>query len=141
MKKSFYLLIVTGLIISTLSCGKYDDGPFFSLRTKKGRLDNHWTISVVYNNYQDVTNFYPEDYGYIFDKNGIFKKISNALEDRGTWEFNSDKTEILLSYDDSAKSDAYEILRLTNKHLWWKRVIVSGGQVDIYEEHFEVKKK
>lgn len=140
MKKSFYLLIVAGLLLSILSCGKYDEGPFFSMRTKKARLDGHWNIVLVYNNNVDVTRFYPDDYGYVFDKNGSFRHIENGNDHLGTWEFNSDKSEILITFENSSKSDAFTVLKLTNKHMWWKRTVVMGDQIDIIEQHFEVKK-
>jgi hypothetical protein len=136
MRKPIFALILTGLLFSTMGCMKYDEGPLVSLRTKKGRLDGKWTVSLIYNNHEDVTKFYPADYGYEFDKNGTFKKIFNQVEVMGTWEFNDDKSSILLTMTNSPDADVYEILRLTNKHLWWRRVV--GG--DELEEHFEVKK-
>ncbi len=135
MKRTLYLWIVAGFILSTFSC-TYDEGPWISLRTKASRLDGHWTVVEVINNGENTTSFYPEDYGYKFDKNGSFKKVYNAVETPGTWEFSDDKTEAFLTYTNSPDADAYYILRLTNKQLWWKRTV----DTDVIEEHFEVKK-
>ncbi len=139
MKKPLLFLIMTMMAVSFFSCGKYEDGPAVSLLTKKQRLDGEWSLVLVLNNGVDVTTFYPTDHGYIFDKNGSYKKISNGVETTGTWEFNSDKTEILVTAENSPDADAYEVLRLKNKHFWWKRTIVSGSQTDVIEEHYEAK--
>jgi hypothetical protein len=43
MKKSYLIIIA---VVSTLlsSCGKYDDGPFFSIRSKNSRLEGKWKL-------------------------------------------------------------------------------------------------
>lgn len=140
MKKHLLVLILSGLMLSFFSCKKYDEGPALSLLSKKQRLDGIWSLVQVINNGVDVTSLYPEDHSYVIDKNGSFKKISNGVETTGTWEFNSDKTEILLTIDNSPDADVHKVLRLTNKHLWWKRTLQLGAQTDIIEEHYEVKK-
>jgi hypothetical protein len=139
MKKNLVFLLLAVLTLSFFSCGKYEDGPFFSILSKKQRLDGIWSLVLVLNNDVDVTTVYPADQGYTFDKNGSFKKVSNGVTTSGTWEFNDDKSEIYITIDNSPNADAYHILRLTNKHLWWKRTITLGNQTDIIEEHYEVK--
>lgn len=136
MKRTFFLLIITGLIVSTFSSCKYEEGPVISFLTKKARLNGEWSMVMVLNNDVNATKFYPKDYGYVFDKNGGFRKISNEVSNPGTWDFNADKTEIILSYEKSATTESYKILKLTNRHLWWKRTVNN----DVIEEHFEAKK-
>jgi hypothetical protein len=136
MKKSVLALILTGLLFSFAGCKKYDDGPALSLMSKKARLDGNWTVSIVLNNDVDATEYYPEDYGYVFDKNGTVKKKYNQVDILGVWEFNEEKSEIRITLGASPTPEVYTILRLTNKHLWWKRVVAG----DVIEEHFEIKK-
>lgn len=139
MKKPLLFLIITLVAVSFIACKKYEEGPLVSLLTKKQRLDGEWGLVLVKNKGVDVTEFYPDDHAYIFDKNGSFKKISNAVEVTGTWEFNSDKSEIILTVDNSAKSDAWVIIRLTNKHLWLERTLTTPDGPDVTEEHYEAK--
>jgi hypothetical protein len=143
MKKHLYLLIVTVLLLSFAGCGKYADGPAVSLRTKKARLDGNWTMVVIYNNGVDVTANYPDDTGYRIDKNGGLVKIANATETAGSWEFNEDKKEIRITLATSPTPYVWEILRLTNNHLWLKRTVPKPDPnelPDTIEEHYEVKK-
>jgi hypothetical protein len=143
MKKYVYLLIVTGLLLSFLGCGKYPDGPMLSLRTKKARLDGNWSMVVIYNNNVDVTATYPSDLGYRIDKNGGLVKIANNVETEGSWEFNEDKKELRITLATSPTPTVWEILRLTNKHMWLKRTVPKpdpNEMPDTIEEHYEVKK-
>jgi len=136
MRITVFGLIVTGLLLTFSSCSKYEDNPFVSIRSKAGRLDNHWVLVMVKQNNVDVTVHYPEDYGYEFDKNGSYKYIKNQKEILGTWEFSDDKTMLRLFEPDSPQPRVFRILKLTNKHLWWKL----DGVTDDYIQHFEKKK-
>jgi hypothetical protein len=56
MKKIIYALsILTGLQFA--SCGKYEEGPAFSLRTKTARLAGEWTIEKLTVDGEDLTAF------------------------------------------------------------------------------------
>ena len=56
MKKIFYALtILVGLQLA--SCGKYEEGPGFSLRSKTARLAGEWTIEKATVDGQDFTVF------------------------------------------------------------------------------------
>ena len=56
MKRVIYaLLILVGLQLA--SCGKYEEGPGFSLRSKTGRLAGEWTIEKMTVDGEDFTAF------------------------------------------------------------------------------------
>lgn len=67
MKK---LLVIALLALFALpSCTKYEEGPFFSLRTKSQRVQNDWT-AILYE--VDGTNILQEfDVLYFFDKERV----------------------------------------------------------------------
>ena len=113
MKKTKnYLFLSIAVIISLAitSCGKYEDGPGFSLLSKTARMTNTWELKsvdgeveaglVVLDLKKDGSMSINED-GYIID---------------GSWEFSSDKEDLRLSiFGDEVD---LKIRRLTNKELW-----------------------
>jgi len=136
MRITSLALILTGLLLSTVACSKYEENPMLSLRTKKGRLDGNWTLVMVKYNNVAVTDTYPDDYGYEFDKKGTYKFRNNETEIVGEWEFSDDKTLLRLFEPNTPDPFVFKILKLTNRHLWWS---LEGVQDDV-EMHFEVKK-
>ena len=102
------------------SCGKYTDGPSFSLRTKQARLCQTWDVksigSEVLNGYYHVN--------FEFSKNGTFVVTDISTEPgweyedgyAGTWQFNNDKEEIQIIIDSEVTNA--KIDRLTDKELW-----------------------
>lgn len=119
MKKSTKLLsasLVGAAALSVSSCGKYEDGPNFSLLTKKSRLTGDWVVKSI------GSETFINDYGLSinFDKNGSMKYTysvgANSESYSGTWDFSSDKENLIFTTD--GDSDTLEIKRLTNKELW-----------------------
>ena len=129
VKISNKVLLAGGLAtaIGLTACGKYEDGPNFSLLTKKQRLTGDWEVEkLIDGGVNLISNGY--DIEMEFDKDGDFEISSsyniteygytysgtNTVE--GEWEFSSDKEEIELDFDDGS-SQEIEITRLTNKEL------------------------
>lgn len=119
--KSLSMAAITVLlmIVGTLgSCGKYDDGPNFSLRTKKSRLKGTWVI-------QEQSDFTKT---YTFAKNGdatVTKEyysgaggISYTDYESKTWEFTNNKQFLSIYDSDGDTYRTYKITRLTKKELW-----------------------
>ena len=117
IKQTGYVAAATLIATGIQSCGKYDDGPGFSLRTKKARLVGEWDIVQI------GSQVYPSQ-GYSlemeFEKDGDLKFTYSygtySYTYAGDWEFSSDKEELDLIIDGSVQS--YEIKRLTNKEVW-----------------------
>jgi len=106
-----------GAIISTPSCGKYEDGPGFSLLTKTKRLCRDWDAKE----YIYASGITATDTGtdiVTFEKDGVAKFTFGAIGYSGTWEFSSDKEKIKTTFDGDINEST--ILRLTNKELWIK---------------------
>ena len=109
------------------SCGKYEDGPNFSLRSKKSRLVNTWVIDKAYENGEDVTENMKQDnpnYQLQIRKDqsmtvSVFNDMTGETEEsKGKWEFSKDKEEVELTADATGNEISWKILRLTNNEFW-----------------------
>ena len=130
VKISNKVLLAGGLAaaIGLSGCKKYEDGPYFSLLTKKQRLTGDWEATKLISDGVNMIN-QGVDVEIEFDNDGDFQlKAKNTYTDyygqsytetnnlKGEWEFSNDKEEIELDYDDGFTED-WEITRLTNKEL------------------------
>jgi hypothetical protein len=122
-KKILAVAGVTAVVVA--GCGKYDDGPGFSLMSKKSRMVGTWDVvsstdsqtGEVYN-YCSNTNYCIE---ITLDKdNKLTQKFTYSSGQSqtysGTWDFSDDKSQLILTQ--GGYSTSYEIKRLTNKELW-----------------------
>ena len=132
MKKLIIILCAFAFISTPIltSCKKYADGPAFSLRTKKARLQGNWKIdSYTYNGEDktsDMTTRLGADFVWNIEKGGSYK-TTGILPDDGTWKFGEDKDDVYFqSSAANAKEESYRILRLANKQLWLKQVQTNG---------------
>ncbi|MBI48812.1 MAG: hypothetical protein CL850_00785 [Crocinitomicaceae bacterium] len=114
------LTILTLVILISYGCTKYDDGPAFSLRTKKARLSGEWELEEY--NMNGVSQLTGSDYNIIweFERNGDFTQTldygSYSYNYNGEWEFddNGEELEIQTSYG----TQTWEINRLSSNDLW-----------------------
>ena len=114
------LTILTLVILISYGCTKYDDGPAFSLRTKKARLSGEWELEEY--NINGVSQLTGSDYNIIweFERNGDFTQTldygSYSYNYNGEWEFddNGEELEIQTSYG----TQTWEINRLSSNDLW-----------------------
>ena len=128
------ILVIFTLTLTTTSCGKYEDGPSISLRSKKARLTGEWSIESVTFNGTDNTSAYTTLLGsnYILEieGDGTYKTKGNSPSD-GTWKFGEDKDDVYFKGSASGSTEvANRILRLANKELWLKST-ASNGDVTI----------
>jgi len=116
-KKNGTLLLAAAMItvLNFHSCKKYDDGPSFTLRSKKGRLTGEWELVKL--DGQSMNSGYSIEWE--FEKDGDFSWTYDygTYTDTysGEWEFSSDKEEIEIEIDGWVEN--LEIKRLTNKEL------------------------
>jgi hypothetical protein len=115
MKKTkIYLFLSIAVIISLAitSCGKYEDGPGFSLLTKTARMTNKWELKSV-----DGEIIPAGEIVWEFKKDGEATISYGGLgTETGTWEFSDDKEDLSLTVSGSTTN--LKIRRLTNKELW-----------------------
>jgi len=112
-----FLTLALVVVLSTTSvltsCGKYEEGPNFTVLTKKMRVTGEWTLIAL-----DDVEVDPAD-GFeskiLFEGDGTCTQSTNfngvVSEDVGTWEFNSDKTALLINETEAT------ILKLKNKEM------------------------
>ncbi|MBA3665257.1 MAG: hypothetical protein H0W61_13750 [Bacteroidetes bacterium] len=135
MKSIIKMALVVILLASiTTSCSKYQDGPKFSLLTKKARLTGDWKIDKVTYNGNDVTSFVVAGIGanavLDIEKDGNYKQSGNDPDD-GKWKFGEDKDDVYFTSNKAgSKEEAYRILRLKSKELWLRQT-ESNGDVTI----------
>ena len=128
------VIALTLVMMISYSCSKYDDGPFFSLRTKKGRLVGEWELDKLIQNGQ--TQSLDSDYDIIweFERDGDFEQTleygSYSYGYNGDWEFDNNGEELEIEINEYG-SQTYEINRLTNNELWIE--INDGGDKTEYE--------
>lgn len=102
MKKLSFLLILAVLISGATftSCGKYEEGPGFSLLPKKSRLQQKWRPIESVSSNGTVTTIDHDGTYTEFVKGGTIKAYDGGanIGIEGTWEFSSDKTALNVTY-------------------------------------------
>ncbi len=117
LKKTGYTAAIAIMAFNMQSCKKYDDGPGFTLRSKKARLVGNWDIVQI-----GAETFPQNGYSieFEFDKEGDFKYSytygTYSYTYAGTWDFSSDKEDLRLVIDGTVQT--FAIKRLTNKEVW-----------------------
>ncbi len=121
-----------GMIALLSACGKYEEGPGFTVLTKKARLTGIWDAQE-YVSSTGSTSTDNDDATIEFTKSGTCLVNSNdpnfPFSISGTWEFVSDKEKVKLTF--AGSSDEFTIMRLTNSELWAKD---SDGDITKYEK-------
>ena len=143
MKKvlSYSLTAVFVFALAFTGCKKYEDGPLFSLASKKSRVVNVWAIEKVLSNGYDVTSdwvaLFP-DYSVEFkNDNSYILSWTSSLAETGTWDFDSSKENIILTPSNTAAASKWKILRLKSDEAWIEYTSVSGNTMT--ELHFVTK--
>lgn len=136
--KTTKLILALGLMttIGLSSCNKYDDGPAFSLQSKKARVANTWVIAQAYNDGEDVTDSYDE-YTLITSKDGnaelkavySFGNFTFNYETDGTWKFEDSEKTLVLDFEDNDADRSYQILRLKDDEMWLRE---EGGEDELH---------
>jgi hypothetical protein len=132
------VIAVIAVAFTFAACNKYEDGPKLSLRTKKARLSNEWTIDKVYLNDVDQTAAYLQNFGndYVLEieKDGKYFIDSAGVEqDNGTWELGEDKDDVRFKSSVTGSQEiSYRILRLKEKELWLRYTYANGDVEKVY---------
>lgn len=144
--KKISLLLVTIAMVSLWSCGKYEEGPMFSLRSKTGRIAGTWVYDKILQNDVDVTSQSTANstFEMTIDRDGTYKTVYSYTvlgqnfsgEDTGTWEFGDNET-INITSDSGNGTNTTTIIRLTNSEFWTKDTDSSTG--DVTEVHYKSK--
>jgi hypothetical protein len=132
---------VLSLIVATTflsSCSKYDEGSKFTLLTKKSRMVNNWHLTSIT---QDGVSLNMS--GILLDLNLMkdgsatttlsYTVLGQTFTDvtNGTWEFNADKSKLVLTETNATVTDEYTILKLTKDEMKTEQIDASTGSVSI----------
>lgn len=120
--------LVLSMIVGISSCGKYEEGPAISLRSKKARVANEWKVDKATDeDGNDVTENF-ESTTFTYEKDGSFKTTTSFLGAtfslEGEWSFTDNKEGIqtTYSYDFGGGSQTVTttatILKLKEKEMW-----------------------
>jgi hypothetical protein len=118
---AFLLLAVSAIAVS--SCGKYEEGPGFSLLSKKARITGEWTLNsmTVNGQAQDLSNTtvtvnIKKDDTYTLTTSYTFGGATFTDTENGTWKFSDDKL-MLITTDSSGSVAEIEIIMLKSKEM------------------------
>lgn len=128
------------------ACHKYEDGPIFSLKTKKNRVSQSWVLDQAFKNESDTitTSIH---LSVTFKKDGDVTYVDtvytneNIMEQRvrqGAWQFtNNDAaiTMVIQNPDGTADAKYWYILRLATDQLWVREQVGN----DYYQYNFKVQ--
>ena len=142
MKKSTFTIIFTLLFVglAVISCGKYEEGPGFSLLSKKARLQQNWKPIEVVDGQTGSSTTHDNDGSYLnFNEDGSFLLYEASSTHQlfypngfpGTWSFSDDKSSIIANYESIGQqiSDTIEIVQLKNNRLGLKFKVTSLGTI------------
>ncbi len=129
MKYKAFIPILFILVMSLVSCNKYEDGPVLSLKSPEKRIVGDYIVEqylingeVISLADQGITS-----YRVIYNSDGTGKSYitvnSSVQETEFQWELDQDKEKIRerslgLNNEWSAWSNYKQILRLTDKEFW-----------------------
>lgn len=107
------------LITCATSCKKYEDGPALSLRTKKSRFANEWKYQqIIAPNGSNITASGANvTFEFTKDGNAIITQGTSSVT--GTWQFASDKDNVVVTTGSSGNAFTMHITRLKEKELWY----------------------
>lgn len=124
MKRSvlFKSLSLALVILTLAACNKYEEGSNFSLLSAKMRLVNDWKMvsseftsgsnTTTNTGYTEVEVSFTKDNKYTYSG----KFIGFAFSESGDWEFNGDKTVVILK-DGNGNVENWQIIKLKNTEL------------------------
>jgi hypothetical protein len=141
MKRSS-LLFTAFTMLFLVSCGKYEDGPDFTLRSKTARIAGSWTLEKYMVDGVDLTSQVTSAdlaLSLKYDKDGSYTEVrflsgQVVSTKSGTWKFSLNKENLVVTLT-SGTVTAYKILRLTNSELWLQETY--GG--DVTEIHLKAE--
>lgn len=142
MKKigvTFTFLAIMAMMMT--SCGKYEEGPVFSLRTKTARLTGYWELVEATEKGINV-DLSGMTKGYTFIKGGEMRVTTSMLgmssSFDGEWRFDDSKEILETRIFEGTEWNEWEtseILRLTNAELWLRDEYTREGEtyIDIFK--------
>ncbi|MBM3451971.1 MAG: hypothetical protein FJX84_02385 [Bacteroidetes bacterium] len=127
--KALLSFLIVGFLVT--SCYKYEEGPRFSLLSRKARLCNEWVLEAYLDNGTDKTNS-GETTNLTIENDGTYSIsiVRNEMGQvqsefsHGTWYFQDSKGQIVMTdSQEGAAPITYDILELRNSNLQLRKKI------------------
>jgi len=135
MKNKISILITLSTIIILSSCGKYEEGPKISLKSKAARVAATWDLDAVIVGDEDVELGDLQYYTLTLEKDGTGKyenveyttdtgsvaQLFHAAEYDLEWQFDPNKERIKwkIKFDVLSEwGEYYTIIKLKEKEMW-----------------------
>ncbi len=119
-KNLTYVTLAGVAAIGVSSCGKYEDGPGFSLLSKKARVVGDWEVKSigadVFGTEYSVDLSFEKNGSLMFTYSYNYQGSSQSYSYAGSWDFASDKEQLSMIVDGNV--ELFEIKRLTNNEMW-----------------------
>ena len=139
MKKTNSILLALAIVLTSLftitSCKKGTDDPVISLKTRKDRFTNTWTLNKYEKNgtTQDVNG---ATYTYLVRNDGSLTQtvegsvfgFATRTVSEGSWVFENDDEDVKITIGSNVV--IYNIQRLASKELWLKNT--EGSNTHMY---------
>ena len=140
MKKTIFFSVLSLILATTFlsSCSKYDEGSNFTLLTKKSRMVNNWhlmseSVGGLEINLSGISKHLELSKDGSYKYTETYMILGQIIEGitYGTWEFNDDKSKLVLTETGATISDEYTILKLTKDEMKTEQVDPSTGSVSV----------
>jgi hypothetical protein len=119
-KNLTYVTLAGVAAMGVSSCGKYEDGPGFSLLSKKARVVGDWEVKSigadVFGTEYSVDLSFEKNGSLMFTYSYNYQGSSQSYSYAGSWDFASDKEQLSMIVDGNV--ELFEIKRLTNNEMW-----------------------
>jgi hypothetical protein len=136
--KAILTLFVVGFLFT--SCYKYEEGPRFSLLSRKARLCNEWVLQTYLDNGTDKT-IIGETTTLTIENDGTYSisTVRNEMGQvqsefsHGTWVFQDAKGQVVMTdSQEGAIPLTYDILELRNSNLQLRKKIAGISYIYQY---------
>ena len=131
------LLVLMTVIFIMPSCGKYEDGPAFSILPKKNRIANIWKIDKVFVNdvdrtslYVDLTNTYKLELTSDEKLTATYTTTLGSVTENGTWALENSSENLVFTV--SGNKSTYKILKLKSSEMWLEETVAGNKIVNQY---------
>ena len=105
------------------SCGKFEEGPKVSIKSKKSRLCKTWVSESMTVNGIAAPDSAFSGAEITFERDGVCKMGYTGFSFESEWEFSGDvNLNIITSFSGLSSTETIEILKLKSKELWIKDV-------------------
>jgi len=144
------ILAFMGIALIFSACGKYEEGPSFSLASKKARVAGEWVVDkVIVDGTEQTLDDVTKSMVSTLEKDGTGSMSMTILGVTVTteleWKFNDDKTKLLTRTKNATTGEwsewdeGSEILKLKSKEIWLKDVETTLGVTVTTETHMKAK--